>query len=224
MIRVFIGYDPREEVAFHTLASSIMEHATRPVAICPLKRQMLNHCHSRDRGRYDSTEFAITRFLVPYLCDYQGWAIFMDCDMLVTRDIRELWECQDEAYAVMTVPHPPYAPPDEIKFLGQQQTDYPFKNWSSVMLFNNAKCRALTPEYVAKAPGLDLHQFEWSGDIGKLPAQWNHLVGVSHADPKQHVPANIHYTSGGPWFEDYATAEFADLWNRQLLHRVLRAG
>jgi len=161
-----------------------------------------------------STEFSFSRFLVPYLCDYEGWALFMDCDVLCRADLADLWALRDERCAVMVVKHC-HEPKETTKFLGQVQTRYGKKNWSSVMLFNCARCRALTPEFVDTATGLELHQFKWlasDDEIGSLPRRWNHLVGY---DPPAPDAALVHYTSGGPYFHEYADCEFAAEWFRE---------
>ncbi len=175
----------------------------------------LGDVFSRERHPLQSTDFSFSRFLTPYLCGYEGWAIFMDCDMLVLDDIAELWSMRDDRYAVQAVKHD-HTPPETIKFLNQPQTKYEKKNWSSVMLFNNAKCRALTPDYVNTATGLELHQFKWLGNddlIGGIPARWNHLVDY---DPPIADPANLHYTKGGPYFEDFKDCPYADEWRAEL--------
>jgi hypothetical protein len=113
-----------------------------------------------------------------------------------------------------------HEPKETTKFLGQMQTSYPMKNWSSVMLMNNARCRALTPEYVNSASGLELHRFRWLEDeelIGSLPARWNHLVDYDPPLPAAELSL-LHYTSGGPWFPDYADCGYADLWRAELAH------
>lgn len=135
----------------------------------------------------------------------------MDCDMLVTEDIVNLWNMRDERYAVMCVKHD-HQPSEDTKFLNAVQTKYQKKNWSSVMMFNNEKCKALTPEFVNTATGLALHQFKWleSDDlIGEIPQRWNHLVGYNEANPNA---ALIHYTSGGPYFTEYADCEHNQAW------------
>ena len=213
MIKIFIGYDSNEVVAWHTLCHSILRHTTQPVSFIPLVRNQLNQIYSRDKTKKESTEFSLTRFLVPYLSNYQGWSIFMDCDMLVTRDFSELWNLQDDRYAVQCVKHN-YTPKTTKKFLNQEQSLYPKKNWSSVMLFNNAKCLALTPEYVNTASELDLHQFKWLESenlIGEIPIEWNFLVGEKY-NFENGIPANIHYTLGGPYFNNYKDIDYADLW------------
>jgi hypothetical protein len=214
LIRVFIGYDSAEEVAFSVLAHSIHARASTPVAVAPVMLSQLKSVFERTHNTLQSTEFSFSRFLTPYLAGYQGWAVFMDCDMLMRRDISELWKLADERYAVQVVKHV-HVPKEETKFLGHTQTKYEKKNWSSVMLINCAKCRALTPEYVNSASGLDLHQFKWLGDdalIGALPARWNHLVGYDAPDPGA---ALAHFTIGGPWFPEFAQCEFAGEWRRE---------
>lgn len=211
MIRVFIGYDSREKVAFHVLSHSIHRRATQPVAIAPLVLGELGDLMWRERHPLQSTDFSFSRFLTPYLSGFEGWSVFMDCDMLVLDDIASLWSLRDPAYAVQVVKHN-HVPENERKFLDQPQTKYEKKNWSSVMLFNNEKCRALTPEYVNEASGLELHQFKWLGDdnlIGEIPMRWNHLVDVNAPIDD---PALLHYTNGGPYFEDYIDCGYAAEW------------
>jgi hypothetical protein len=211
MIRVFIGYDPREAVAFSVLSYSIHVRASEPVAIAPLMLTQLKGILTRERHPLQSTDFSFSRFLTPYLSDYSGWSIFMDCDMLMLEDIAKLWALRDDRYAVMVVKHN-HVPRETVKFLGEPQSKYEKKNWSSVMLFNNAKCRALTPDYVNSASGLELHQFKWLESeelIGALPSRWNHLVGY---DPPRTDAALVHFTLGGPYFEEYRNCEYADRW------------
>lgn len=209
-VKIFIGYDPREAIAYHVLAHSIIARASVPVSIAPLALSGLSRVFSRERDPLQSTDFAFTRFLVPYLCAFRGWALFIDCDMLMLDDIANLWALRDERYAVQVVQHT-HEPRESRKFLGAVQTQYARKNWSSVMLFNNDYCRALSPRYVSSAPGLRLHQFHWLRDyeIGALPARWNHLVGY---DMPRDDAALLHYTCGGPWFEEYRGSEYASVW------------
>lgn len=209
--RVFIGYDSKEVAAYHVLAHSIIEHSSIPVQIAPLALDNLREEFTRERNALQSTEFSFSRFLVPYLSNLEGWSMFMDCDMVMLKDIAELWKLRDDKYAVMVVKHD-YTPAEDVKFLGQVQTKYEKKNWSSVMLFNNAKCRALTKDYVNTATGLQLHQFKWldSEDlIGSLPLEWNHLVGVYDYNPQA---ALVHFTEGGPYFDDYRDVDYNQDW------------
>ncbi|HET6266059.1 MAG TPA: glycosyltransferase [Usitatibacter sp.] len=214
MIRVFIGYDAVEAVAFSVLAHSINVRASQPVQIAPVMLDQLQGVYRRERNPLQSTEFSFSRFLVPWLCGFEGWAVFMDCDMLVREDIAELWKLRDERYAVQVVKHM-HVPKEETKFLGAVQTKYEKKNWSSVMLMNCAKCTTLTPEYVNRATGLELHQFKWLGDdslIGAIPAGWNHLVGY---DAPRRDASLVHFTIGGPWFREYEHCELADEWRAE---------
>jgi hypothetical protein len=214
LIRIFIGYDEREAAAFTVLAHSIVTRASAPVSITPLMLPQLRQIHRRQRHPLQSTDFSFTRFLAPYLCDYSGWSLFMDCDMLIRADIAELWALRDERYAVRAVQHQ-HVPAETTKFLNQPQSRYEKKNWSSVMLFNNARCQALTPEFVDTASGLELHQFKWLADdslIGPLPARWNHLVGHDAYDPQA---GNVHYTTGGPYFPEYRDCDYGAEWFRE---------
>ena len=216
LVRVFIGYDPREAIAFNVLAHSIQRRASRPVAIAPVMLSQLGALMWRERHPLQSTEFSFSRFLVPYLCGYEGWAMFMDCDMLMLDDVARLWDLRDDRYAVMCVHHN-HVPEEETKFLGQPQTRFEKKNWSSVMLLNCARCRALTPDYVNSASGLELHRFHWLESeelIGEIPHRWNHLVDYDLAAPVDQI-SNLHYTTGGPYFEDYEDCGYADLWTAE---------
>ena len=208
-IPVFIGYDPHERAAVNVLADSLVQHSSLPLAVTPIVARQLKGVLTRPRQPNQSTEFSFSRFLVPWLMDYQGWAIFMDCDMLARGDIAELWALRDEQFAVQCVQHD-HVPGETVKFLGAEQTRYARKNWSSLMLFNCSRCTALTPDYVNSASGLQLHRFEWLEDdrrIGPLPlGRWNHLIDVQPADPRpaeQGGPALVHWTLGGPWFRQY---------------------
>lgn len=222
LVRVFIGYDAREEVAFHVLQRTIHKHATVPVSVTPISLQQLTGTFQREINPLQSTEFSFSRFLVPWLCNYSGWAIFMDCDMIMREDIAKLWRARDPRFAVQVVKHD-YTPRDETKFLKAVQTKYEKKNWSSVMLFNCEQCKTLTPEYVNTASGLELHQFKWLVDdskIGDLPVAWNHLVGEY---PPSSSASLVHYTLGGPYFEEYRDCEFSKEWfeERDGLHTLI---
>jgi hypothetical protein len=211
MINVFIGYDSKEKVAYNVLSHSIIQNSTKPVAITPIALKNIKDDFVREKNNLSSTEFSFSRFIIPHLMNYQGWALFMDCDMLMMADIAELWRLRDDKYAVQVCKHD-YTPKDETKFLGQVQTKYVKKNWSSFMLLNCKKCTTLTPDYVNKASGLELHQFKWLENeelIGSLPLEWNWLVGEY---PYKKEVKNIHYTDGGPWFDDYKDCDYSQDW------------
>ena len=192
-IRVFIGYDPNETVAYHVLANSIIRQSSVPVSITPLMLKQLPM--TRPRDVHQSTEFSFSRFLVPYLCDYKGKAIFLDCDMLFRMDIKDLFKQASDPYASVSVVQHNYTPKTDSKFLDQKQSKYAKKNWSSLMIFNNEKCLSLTPETVNKESGMYLHQFEWTQDIGSIPKSYNHLVGEYEPNPDAKI---VHYTLGTP--------------------------
>ena len=215
MINIFIGYDSKEKVAYNVLSHSIIQNSTKPVAITPIALNNLKDDFVRERNALSSTEFSFSRFMIPHLMNYQGWALFMDCDMLMFEDISKLWRMRDDSKAIQVCKHD-YIPKESKKFLGQVQTKYEKKNWSSFMLMNCKKCTTLTPDYVNKASGLELHQFKWlEGDhlIGDLPLEWNWLVG--EYEHKEDVN-NVHYTEGGPWFDDYKNCDYSKDWFRNL--------
>ena len=225
MINVFIGYDPSESLAYHVLAHSIIRRASVPVSITPLRLSMLHKVHDRPREPLASTEFSMSRFIVPQLLGHAGWGIFMDCDMLCLGDIADLYAMRDKSCAVQVVKHD-YTPKEGRKMLGAQQTAYEKKNWSSLMMFNASKCKALTSQYVDTATGLDLHQFKWLEDerlIGGLPVQWNWLIG--EYGPVEY-PKMLHYTLGGPWWDKHQNVPHANLWHMEfesLLHESKEA-
>ena len=212
MLQIYIGFDPREAAAYDVLAHSIQRRASLPVSIRPLVQKELREAglYTRQRGPTESTEFSLTRFLVPALTAHRGWSLFMDCDMLCRADIAELYALRQADKAVQVVKHD-YVPKTQRKFLDQVQTKYQRKNWSSLMLFNGERCRALTPEYVNAASGLELHRFQWVEDelIGRLPREWNWLVTEYEHNPAAKV---VHYTVGGPWFEPYRDCDYSDEW------------
>ena len=234
-LRVFIGYDPREAVAYHVLVHSIIRHASHPVSITPLALRHLSDIYTRARDPKQSTEFTYTRFLVPYLSGYEGVSIYLDCDMLARVDLWELvmapfprprshlWGAMELREPTVWVVKHDYVPRTSTKMDGQAQTAYPRKNWSSLMVFNNARCRTLTPEYVNTASPAALHRFAWAdGDdeglaanVGALPLEWNYLVGEDNQSKEP--PKIVHWTNGGPWLEAYRDAEYAQEWFDELV-------
>jgi len=217
MLKVFIGFDSREPIAYHVLAHSILTRASRPVAIVPLVQDQLRRWgpYTRERGMLETTEFSLTRFLVPWLSNYQGLSIFLDCDMVCLTDLTKAADLLGD-HAVAVCQHD-YTPTSTRKFLDQSQSTYPRKNWSSFMVFNNARCQALTPAYVNTVTGLMLHRFWWMPDdtqIGSLPLEWNYLVG--EPGQSQAPPKLVHFTNGGPWFPETADGEYADRWRAEL--------
>jgi hypothetical protein len=223
---IYIGFDPREAEAFAVCRNSLRRHCGDSI---PIRGICLDDMRERglywrptsrdDKGRlFDdisgfpmATEFAISRFLTPMLAK-RGWALFMDCDILARADVRELFAQADPSKAVMCVQHV-YEPPQGIKMDGQLQTLYRRKNWSSVMLLNcdHSANEALTFNLVNSVPGRDLHAFTWlkEHEIGSLDPAWNFLVG--HTDPSID-PKLVHFTEGGPWFDNYRNVPYADEW------------
>ena len=231
---VFIGWDAREAVAFDVCRHSLLRHASVPLYVCALRQDGLRHAGlyrraatMRDRqmvdaidGRPFSTDFSFTRFLVPALCQYEGWALFVDCDFLFLADVAELLPLLDERKAVMVCKQV-HAPAESTKMDGQTQSRYRRKNWSSFMLVNcgHAGMKRLTVAAVNEQPGSWLHGFEWlrEEEIGDLPHQWNWIAGTTEGKPRA-----IHYTSGGPWFAGHASVAFAGEWRDE--YARLRAG
>ncbi len=213
---IFIGWDSREDIAYQVCARSLKRHSRSDLEIVPLKQQELasRGLYSREKDPLASTEFTYTRFLVPELTGYRGWALFMDCDFLVTADVSEVFDLAEDRYAVMCVKHD-YRPRETVKMDGAAQTVYPRKNWSSFVLWNcgHPATRALTPEIVNRQTGAYLHRFTWLEDglIGALPETWNWLEGWCRK-PVEGAPKGIHFTRGGPWFENWQRVDYAELW------------
>lgn len=210
-IRIFIGYDKREASAYHVCVQSLIEHSSEPLEIHPLALNNMERFYA-ERHTDGSNAFIYSRFLVPYLCGFAGWAIFLDGDMLVRRDIAELWNNRRADRGVQVVQHD-YRTRFPVKYLGNKNDDYPRKNWSSVILWNCGffPNRQLTPEFVAQQPGSFLHRFGWLRDlqIDGLPPEWNHLTMEQDANPSA---ALYHYTVGLPAFDGYDKQEGAKEW------------
>lgn len=213
MIPVFIGYDPREAIAYHVCANSIIRKATVPVGLNPLALNLMSGY--KEQHNDGSNHFIYSRFLVPHLMNYQGWALFIDGDMILRDDINELWNLRDETKAVMVVKHD-YKTRMPVKYLGAKNEDYPRKNWSSVILWNcgHQLNRQITPEFVQNATGAQLHRFTWIPDdqVGELPVEWNWLPDEFGENKNAKL---LHYTLGTPCFNDFATSPMSDEWHRE---------
>ena len=211
-LKIFIGYDSREKIAFHVLSYSIIANATIPVSITPINLNNLKRFYNRPRGKNESTEFSISRFLTPYLSNFEGYSLYLDCDFIMLGNVAKLLKfvAKKSNKTLWCVKHK-YTPRNKIKFLKEKQFIYPKKNWSSFMLFNNKKCKALTPKFVSKAHGLYLHQFKWINEelIGSLPKKWNILVGEQKIPKKFNA---LHYTLGGPYFKKYSKCAGSKYW------------
>jgi hypothetical protein len=213
MISIAIGYDPRESIAYHVLEQSIINRTSAPVAIIPLANRMLRNF---DGQRDGTNAFIYSRFLVPELMDYQGWAIYMDSDMLLRDDLVKLWDLRDDSKAVMVVQHD-YHTKNRRKLIGTpmecDNADYPRKNWSSMMMWNcgHPQNRILNADFVSESPGSLLHRFQWLTDdlIGGISTEWNHLVGEYPLTEKAKL---VHFTYGMPGFSHYRRCDYSSEW------------
>ena len=210
-IKIVIGFDQREAIAFHTFTQSLIEKSSAPLIIIPLAINTLIGYKETHNDR--SNDFIYSRFLTPYLCDYCDWAIFADGDMVCQADINELWTLKDESKAVMVVKHD-YQTKAKQKYLGNINENYPKKNWSSLILWNckHPKHRILTPEFISNQSGAYLHRFSWldENEIGELPKAWNWLAIEYPANDHAKL---IHYTLGTPCFKDYRDTDMAEHWH-----------
>ena len=212
-IPIFIGYDPREAIAYHVCANSIIRQASQPVCIIPLALNLFqDYTETHTDG---SNQFIYSRFLVPHLTDYTGWAIFIDGDMIVRGDIAELWNMKNPYNDVLVVKHD-YKTKLTEKYLGAKNEDYPRKNWSSVILWNCSSFpnRRLTPEFIQKSTGSELHRFTWLDDerVGELPKEWNWLPDEYGPNPAAKL---LHYTLGTPCFHEFATTPQGEEWHKE---------
>jgi hypothetical protein len=216
MIQIFIGYDPREAVVFHVCSNSIIRCSSQPVSISPLALNLMNQYHETHGD--GSNAFIYSRFLVPHLMGFQGWAVFMDGDMILREDVSKLWALKDDRYAAMVVRHD-YKTKSGIKYFGSKNEDYPRKNWSSMIMWNcsHPLNRVLTPDYVERSSGSFLHRFSWLPEeaIGSLPVEWNWLPDEFGANPSAKL---LHFTLGAPCFHDYADVEMAGEWHREKIY------
>lgn len=223
VVRLFVGFEPREAAAYHVFCQSVIEKASVPVAFYPL------HGGLKLVGQRDGTNaFTFSRYLIPYLCDFRGWALFCDGDMTCERDILELWNARDSFNkAVLVVKHD-YKTKHRRKYIGSKlendNVDYERKNWSSVILWNceHFSNRILMPDFVSEAPASFLHRFQWLQDsqIGVLPHDWNHLVSEDPPGPA----AVYHHTLGVPGIKHYADVPASWRWHRALLAALECAG
>ena len=211
-LNIMIGYDKREISAYHTLCQSILENSSIPVSFTPINLTNLRKFYKRKKGPKDSTDFSISRFLVPYLSNFEGISLYLDCDFIIKGDVNELIKManKNKKYSVWCVKHK-HNPSETKKFLKEKQLRYQKKNWSSFMLFNNKKCKILSAKKVEKSNGLYLHQFKWTKDnlIGSLDPKWNILIGYNKFVKKY---KGIHFTEGGPYIKEYKKSKHSNEW------------
>ena len=220
-MKVFVGYDTREDIAYQVCKHSL-ESRNKNVEVRPLKQNELREqgWYSRPIDKLASTEFTFTRFLVPELCNFDGWALFCDSDIIFIEDIKQLFDQADDKYAVMCAQHD-YTPKEGINMAGQTQTVYPRKNWSSVVLFNcgHPSNKKLDINLVNNPDitGAYLHRFSWLDDteIGQISHEWNWLTDW-YEEGKDGTPKALHYTEGGPWFENYRNCGWHSTWKIEL--------
>ena len=222
-MKLYVGYDPREAIAYHVFCQSVIEHASIQVAFHPLHGPMLANFDGQQDG---TNAFIFSRYLIPYLNGYEGWAMFADGDMVVTDDIAKLWALRDDKYAALVVKHD-YRTQHPRKYLGtpieNDNTDYPRKNWSSVVLWNcgHPANRILTRGFVSEAGGRFLHRFQWLRDeeIGDLPKEWNHLVLEYEKNDNAKL---LHHTLGTPAFRHYTNTDAH--WHKYLMKALNAIG
>jgi hypothetical protein len=207
--KIFIGYDPTQDIAYEVLTYSLEKHTSEPLEIQKIDADDIPGGWEREQDPLQSTPFTYTRFLVPYLMGYEGIALFMDSDMLALGDISEVFKLPMEGLTLRVRQHD-YNPEATVKMGGKVQTAYPRKNWSSLMLMDCSKLGVWTKETVQTQTGAFLHRFETIPDeeIGDIPEEFNQLDHM-FGDTKL-----LHYTSGGPWLPGCEDASHGDLWHQ----------
>jgi lipopolysaccharide biosynthesis glycosyltransferase len=218
LVRLVVGFDSRETIAYHVFCQSVLEKTSLPVSFLPLVEKSL--AGYKENHQDGSNRFTYTRFLTPFLMGFEGWAIFADGDMVCRRDIAELWKLRDPSKAVQVVKHD-YLTRSSTKYLGNKNDNYPRKNWSSVILWNcgHPENRCLTPDFVSSKNGSFLHRLQWLADsqIGELDKEWNWLAIEYEDNPSANL---IHYTLGTPCFRDYWDCSSSEYWHRALANTL----
>jgi len=209
-INIVVGFDQREAIAYHTFCQSVIEKSSLPIRFIPLSLGVIKDY--KETHNDQSNDFIYSRFLTPFLNNFNGWAIFADGDMICQADISELWDLRDESKALLVVKHD-YQTKSRKKYLGNKNENYPRKNWSSVILWNcsHPKHKILTPDFISKQTGAYLHRFSWLEDneIGELPKEWNWLA-IEY--PENNNAKLIHYTLGTPCFKEYKNTDMSEIW------------
>ena len=217
-LRIFVGYDPREAVAYHVCCNSIIRHASVPVSITPLHLGNLAGIYKETHA--GTNAFIHSRFLVPYLCGFNGPALFVDGDMIFKADVAKLFALLRNDCDVAVVKHD-YKTKHLVKYFGQPNSDYPRKNWSSVVLWNcaNYPNRVLTPQYIAEKSSEHMHRFAWLDDsrIQALPVEWNWLVDEQ---PHNDDAKLLHFTIAIPAVTAYEDCDHSVEWWDEL-HRTV---
>ena len=219
ILKIFIGWDSKEDAAYQACKKSLQLHSSMQLNIIPIKQQDLRqkNIYARKIDPLSSTEFTFTRFLVPQLSNWTGWALYVDCDFIFLDDVKNLFDQADDRYALMCVQHD-YKPTSKLKMDGKAQHVYPRKNWSSAILFN---CSHPAHKQIhvndETKDGKWFHRFSWLDDseIGAIDHEWNWLVGW-YKEPEDGTPKALHYKEGGPWFEEYKDCEYSEEYKKIL--------
>jgi lipopolysaccharide biosynthesis glycosyltransferase len=215
MSTIYIGYDSRESICYDICKKSITDTCVdETLEVKGIKLHDLKNIYQRDHDPLAATEFTYTRFLVPYLNNYTGWALFCDCDFIFLDDVSKLFDLRDTDKAIMVCKHD-YKPTNTTKMDDKIQSVYPRKNWSSLILWNcsHPSNRNITPDIVNNQTGKFLHRFEWLDDteIGSIPVTWNWLVNW-YQEPEDGHPHALHFTEGGPWFDRWSESVYDSQW------------
>ena len=210
-MRIFIGYDSEYPESFEVCAESIRRYNSNHEIIPLIKNKLEKEGVYTRKYQGESTEFAFTRFLVPFLSEYKGYSLFCDGDFLWRCDPQEIEDFakqSNQSPSVWVVKHPPFLTTPHEKMKGKANMPYPKKYWSSLMYFNNDKCFTLTSDLVNSWSGKDLHEFAWASEIGDLPAEYNAMVNYYQFPSAKAV----HFTDGGPWLDIHDNMLYSTEW------------
>ena len=218
IIDIVVGFDEREAIAYHTFTQSVIQNSSLPTRFLPLNLSSLSSYTENHKD--GSNDFIYSRFLVPYLMNFKGWAIYADGDMVCLEDIKKLWDLRSDKYAVQVAKHN-YKTKIKQKYFGNKNEDYPRKNWSSLILWNcnHPSHKILTPEFIKKQTGAFLHRFSWikDTDIGELDKEWNWLA--LEYEEKKDINL-IHYTIGTPCFKEYSNTSLSSFWKKYFMNSL----
>ena len=215
-VKIHIGLDEPHQIAYDVCKHSILKFNSRHnLKIFPINYNLVRN-YQRKKDLNESTQFSFARFWVPWEDNFKGVSIFLDSDFIFLESIDNLIDLYDDRYAIMCCKHD-YIPTNKIKMDGKKQTNYPRKNWSSLIIFNNnhSSHKHLTPLTCNSCSGEYLHRFKWlkDGEIGSLPLEWNWLVDW-YSETDSFKPKALHYTEGGPWLENYKNCSYNIEWNK----------
>lgn len=204
-----------------SLASSNVE--IKPICVKPFMKNIEARVHT---SGHISTE-AYFRFLIPRILSNYSKVLYLDCDIVVNKDISELYDYNIDSWLMGAIREPAIAPSSEKK-IRQYLPDYITKYYNSgVLLINNSKFieRDMFGEFMKHvASGIpyfchdqDILNIICHGEIRELDFTWNWVWQFyskqmyKYADCETYAalaksfscPALVHFNSDKkPWREN----------------------